>query len=491
MLNIGFGQAKYMVDSLSVNVKRGLREKLRRGEFPGWAPVGYLNDHRTHRIIPDETKAPLVRRVFETYATGHYTAAELRRAFTEWGLTGHSGKSIALSKVPVLLSNPFYIGLFRYKGEIHEGVHDPIVSKQVFDRVQEVIRERKRGKYMKEAGRPFRGLLTCAECGAAITSEKQKGHHYYRCTGKMGPCSQKRYLREELLAEQLRAAVSRIAISDEWHTAMHEQIDQWREEALDESRATLDRLRKELAEADEKLERLLDLLVDGTLTRDEYALRKEKYVTAKANLKDRIAQSEAKGADWLEPLETFVNHCKQAKRVAFSENLEELKQFLQLIGSNLVLTGPIDEDDARSATEFLARESETLEERQGGDCSRHDARQAGGMGDGRPVGRSILTKTLEIPSLPVHVPILGTSTFCLSEKPKRAVTVGGGAPKMNRRRLPVVCVRFPKPFQFLAHSAKNSNWRASLKYGRTIYDADYTLESGYFKLNVVYIESGE
>jgi hypothetical protein len=94
--------------------------------------------------------------------------------------------------------------------------------------------------------------------------------------------------------------------------------------------------------------------------------------------------------------------------VAFSENLEELKEFLQLIGSNLVLTGPIDEDDARSATEFLARESETLEERQGGDCSRHD-------GDGRPVGRSILTKTLEIPSLPVHVPILGTSTFCLPE----------------------------------------------------------------------------
>ena len=62
--------------------------------------------------------------------------------------------------------------------------------------------------------------------------------------------------------------------------------------------------------------------------------------------------------------------------MAFSENLEELKEFLQLVGSNLVLTGPIDEDDARSATEFLARESETLEERQGGDCSRHD-------GDGR------------------------------------------------------------------------------------------------------------
>ena len=487
MLNIGFGQAKYMVDSLSVNVRRGLREKLRRGEFPGWAPVGYVNDHRSHSIIPHDTKAPLVKRAFETYATGQYTAAELRRRITDWGLTSHSGKPIALSKVPVMLANPFYMGLFRYKGEIHEGVHEPIVSKQLFDRVQEVMRDRKRGKYRKEARRPFRGLLTCAECGAAITSEKQKGHHYYRCTGKMGPCSQRRYIREELLAEQLRVAVSRIAISDEWHAAMCEQIDLWREEALDESRATLDRLRKELAEADEKLERLLDLLVDGTLTRDEYALRKEKYVTAKANLKDRIAQSEAKGADWLEPLETFVNRCKQAKRVAFSENLEELKEFLQLIGSNLVLTGPIDEDDARSACEFLARE----EERQGGDCSRHDARQAGGMGDGRPVGRSILTKTLEIPSLPVHVPILGTSTFSIPDQTKRADrhpdAQAIGTSRINRRRLPVVCVRFPKPFQFLAHSAKNSNWRPTLKYGRTVYESEYGTDAGEFKLRMVSI----
>ena len=462
MLNIGFGQAKYMVDSLSVNVKRGLREKLRRGEFPGWAPIGYLNDHRSRSIIPDEAKAPLVRRAFETYATGYYTAAELRRATISWGLTGHSGKPITLSKVPVLLSNPFYIGLFRYKGEIHEGVHEPIVSKQVFDRVQEIMHDRNRGKYLKEAKRPFRGLLTCAECGAAITSEKQKGHHYYRCTAKKGPCPQKRYLREELLAEQLRMAISRIAIPDEWHDAMLAQIDQWREEALDDSRTKLDCQRKELAEIDEKLERMLDLLVEGTITRDEYTLRKGKHVTAKADLKDRIAQSEAKGADWLEPLETFVNRCKQAKRVAFSENLEELKEFLQLIGSNLVLTGPVDEDDPALAGTEEACESGSLEERQGGECSRQHACQAEGMGDGRRLGTAIRTQTLEISSLPVHVPILGTSKFSLNSERKRAVTLGGGASKINRRRLPVVCVRFPKSFQFLAHQAKSgnfSNWR--------------------------------
>lgn len=89
------------------------------------------------------------------------------------------------------------------------------------------------------------------------------------------------------------------------------------------------------------------------------------------------------------------------------------------------------------------------------DASRHDD-------DGRPVGRSILTKTLEIPSLPVHVPILGTSDFSLSRRSEAKTDLPAQTKRADRHPKPVVCVRFPKPFQFLAHSAKNSNWRCLL-----------------------------
>src|ERR1700733_5030027 len=64
MLSIMFGQSKYYVDSLSENTKRGLREKIRRGEFPGLAPFGYLNDYRTKRIMLDRERAPLVKQAF-------------------------------------------------------------------------------------------------------------------------------------------------------------------------------------------------------------------------------------------------------------------------------------------------------------------------------------------------------------------------------------------------------------------------------------------
>ena len=78
MLSIMFGQSKYYVDSLSENTKRGLREKVRRGEYPGPAPLGYLNDYRTKKIIVDRERAPIVREAFERYATEKETHETLR-----------------------------------------------------------------------------------------------------------------------------------------------------------------------------------------------------------------------------------------------------------------------------------------------------------------------------------------------------------------------------------------------------------------------------
>ncbi len=73
MLNIAFGQSKYFVDNLRENVKRGLRQKIRNGVWPSWAPIGYLNNPKTRGIDVDPVKAPLVRKLFELYATGNYT----------------------------------------------------------------------------------------------------------------------------------------------------------------------------------------------------------------------------------------------------------------------------------------------------------------------------------------------------------------------------------------------------------------------------------
>jgi DNA invertase Pin-like site-specific DNA recombinase len=71
MLSIAFGQSKYYIDNLAENTKRGLRQKVRRGEFPGLAPIGYINDVRVHIIIVDKRRAPLIGQAFELYAVGN------------------------------------------------------------------------------------------------------------------------------------------------------------------------------------------------------------------------------------------------------------------------------------------------------------------------------------------------------------------------------------------------------------------------------------
>src|SRR3972149_6528778 len=109
MLQIAFGQSKYFVDNLRENVKRGLRQKIRNGVWPGWAPVGYLNNSKTRMIDIDEKKAPKVRKLFELYTKGDQTLYSLANWCKENKLKSNKGKNISVSNVHSVLQNIFYI----------------------------------------------------------------------------------------------------------------------------------------------------------------------------------------------------------------------------------------------------------------------------------------------------------------------------------------------------------------------------------------------
>ena len=114
MMSIAFGQSKYYIDNLSENVKRGMRQKLRKGEWPQIAPVGYLNKDR--KVVVDPIKAPLVQKTFEACASGKYTLEDLLRLSRAWGLTGLYGNKIARSQLKRILSSTFYYGLMKFFG---------------------------------------------------------------------------------------------------------------------------------------------------------------------------------------------------------------------------------------------------------------------------------------------------------------------------------------------------------------------------------------
>ena len=200
MLSIAFSQSKYYVDNLSENIKRGHRNKVKDGIWPQMAPLGYVNKNR--KIVPDENIAPLIKKTFEAYSSGSFTLRQLRDKFNELGLKRKSGKELAVSNYQKLLKNPIYTGLMLYNGEIHEGKHEPIISKKLFDTVQEVMS--RKSKPHSKGLKPYiyRGFFRCGECGCFITTEQQKGHNYLRCTKRKNPCEQK-YVREEIITSQI------------------------------------------------------------------------------------------------------------------------------------------------------------------------------------------------------------------------------------------------------------------------------------------------
>jgi len=337
MLNIAFGQSKYFVDNLRENVKRGLRQKIRNGVWPGWAPVGYLNNAKTRGIDVDSEKAPKVKRLFDMYATGAYTLHSLANWCKEKGLRGNLGKEIALSNVQSILQNIFYIGLMKYGGEIHEGQHEPLISKKLFDTCQEVMSKRGKVQESHKNNFAFLGLLKCASCGCSITAKKQKGHNYYRCTKKKGLCQEKHYLREESLAEQIKSFLQKVSLSSQDTEKVLAALDRERDKAREDAQTEVGVLKEQLGQVEAKLQKLLDIYLADALSPEEYAVKKQSLLSQKVSLNEKITDFETKGLSWLEPAREFVKSLNQATNLVQTDNLSELPTFLKNIGSNHIL----------------------------------------------------------------------------------------------------------------------------------------------------------
>jgi len=337
MLNITFGQSKYFVDNLRENVKRGLRQKIRNGVWPGWAPVGYLNNAKTRGIDVDSEKAPKVKKLFEMYATGAYTLHSLANWCKEHNLRGNLGKEIALSNVQSILQNIFYIGLMKYGGEIYEGQHEPLITKKLFDTCQEVMAKRGKFHHVRKNDFAFLGLLKCASCKASITAEKQKGHNYYRCTKKKGLCQEKHYLREEVLTEQITYYLQKVSLTSQDTEKVLAALDSEQDKARKDAQAEVNILKEQLSQVEEKLKKLLDIYLVDALSTEEYAAKKQGLLSQKMSFSEKISDFETKGLSWLEPAREFVKSLNQATNLLSSPNPKEMTTFLKNIGSNHIL----------------------------------------------------------------------------------------------------------------------------------------------------------
>lgn len=337
MLSIAFGQSKYYIDNLSENIKRGHRQKLRKGIWPGFAPLGYLNNHRTKEIDLDKDKAPFIRKAFELYATGEYTLKAVNRFLADSGISSYRKRPLSVSCVQRMLKNHFYYGVFKFNNEIYQGSHEPIISKKLFDSVQQVMNNRGKKKRKRKHEFAFSGLMRCGNCGCLITAETQKGHNYYRCTKKKQTCNEK-YLREENLVEQMKGIIQKVSLPDDWANNMLAEINKEKEQAREETKVFVQNLQTQKVEIENKAENLLDLFIGGKgIEPEEYQAKKSKLLNEKQDILGKIRDFEQKGNNWLEPMKEMILASSQAKILLSQSDNQEIRAFLKNIGSNFIL----------------------------------------------------------------------------------------------------------------------------------------------------------
>ena len=347
MLNIAFGQSKYYVDNLSENVKRGLRQKLRNGVYPGKAPDGYINNPKTRGIDVEPEKLKAIKKAFELFAEGNKTFTDIALFLHKFNLKRKNGKPLHINEIRRILANRFYIGIMEYNGEYHEGTHKIIISKELFQQVQKQLQFKDRHK-KRRYDFAFMGLMKCGECGATITAESHKKFYkgtnrtveyvYYRCTKKLKPCDQK-YIPEPELETQFRKAIDDVALPETWGKQWYKWLDEDEKLETVSIHDNIEKLEQELKDLDIKLNKLLDGYLEGIIDPEIYKNKKNEFFEEKLKINEELEQIKQNGSSWLEPFKNFIGSALSCAKIARAKNTsEELAFFGKTVGSNFFLT---------------------------------------------------------------------------------------------------------------------------------------------------------
>ena len=346
MLNIAFGQSKYYVDNLSENVRRGIRQKLRRGEWPCKAPLGYFMDS-AKKLQVDRKTGKYIKQVFEIAATGSFSFVNLQNFLFDHKVLSKHGSKIKIDTLKRLLTDPIYYGTMRIKGEFYQGVHKPLISKKLFDKVQEVLNHKCKNYRDNKTDFQFLGLATCGECGSAITAEKHHklykrkniyvDYYYYRCSKKKKACHQS-YLPSTTFENQLRQIIFNASLSPLAAKKFLEWANRDSQKDSLRIKSQIDTLNSAIFEINSKLDRLLDGYIDKTIDTLDYQRKKNELINKKIELEEKIEEIKINGSGWLEPFTEFVESALKAHKIARAKNnCADLLIGAKTVGSNYFL----------------------------------------------------------------------------------------------------------------------------------------------------------
>ncbi len=347
ILQIHFGMANQYSRNISNDVKRALIRKSERGEYPRPARIGFEGYGESHKrfIKPNAFEAPIVKTIFELASTSKYSLSYMVNFAYENGLRTKKGKKISKSHLFSILTDPVYYGSFYYKGELYVGTYQTIISKQLFDAVQEALQDRSKPRTHSWSS-PYNGLVKCPTCNSAITTtvktkyykrtNRRATYFYLHCTRKRGNCSQPAITVDEF-EQQLLKNLSRITIDEEiWSLGIKLLKAKHKDEST-RNMAKLNHFQLQYKGFQDKLNRLINMRANEELTKEEFLSQKETILKEMATLKNLLDDNEATSLNWLELAENFLNVAFYAREILEGDKAEAKRQLIIDVGKNLYL----------------------------------------------------------------------------------------------------------------------------------------------------------
>jgi site-specific DNA recombinase len=326
-------------------VTAGLERRVREGKWmSGRTPYGYARDRDTKLLMPDEVKAPVVRRIFNLYAEGKLGTTAIARMLDAEAAPSPRKTGWSPNALQRILANPAYRGLVRWNNEMHPGLHEPLVDDETFERAQEILRRRGEDASLRRGNSTdylLSGLVRCHHCGRAYVGTSAHGRNgrytYYACSTryKYGPakCNGDRLPKDRLeaavlaqLAELYRDGhVIEQALADLANATESERPEV--EEQLASTRA-------EITRVESKLERYFEGFEDGRLAADLFQDRVRGH-------RDRLEALREREADLTARLATHAHTppdgaalaglADQLEAIVADENPEQAKELLRLL----------------------------------------------------------------------------------------------------------------------------------------------------------------
>ncbi len=273
--DLGVFVARSYVLQLSDNVKRSLEQKVRSGEWPHKAPVGYKNitlENGQKDIVPDPSRDFLIVKIFELYASGNFSMLKLTKEMKRLGLVASMGKAIVTSQVEHILKNPFYYGEMLYKEKLFQHRYEPLISRYLFNQVQDVIASFSK-KPFKRSEKPyvFRGLISCPDCKCLFTPELKKGKYiYYHCTNYHRNCTNRAWVKEKTILDQVEAILKQFQLTDEELSVLKERLRVSHENEQNYYQQNLKRIEGRVEAISRRLKLMYEDRLDGRISTDEY-----------------------------------------------------------------------------------------------------------------------------------------------------------------------------------------------------------------------------